>query len=115
MSDGAAGKSRLPARQAALPRRIQGRGGVRDPAQFRLLKNCDIFFLESYVHVTFFSLPFLHPGTAMAKPSKKSRRKKGSPRRPSNSPPASRRASAERRMRILERLTCGLTVAHIAR
>ena len=28
---------------------------------------------------------------------------------------APRRASAERRMRILERLTCGLTVAHIAR
>ena len=36
------------------------------------------------------------------------------PHPPSNSPPASRRASAEWRLRILERLTCGLTVAHIA-
>jgi DNA-binding NarL/FixJ family response regulator len=52
----------------------------------------------------------------MAKPSKKSRRVE-------TSPPAvelalrlaPRRASAERRLRILERLTCGLTVAHIAR
>ena len=47
----------------------------------------------------------------MAKPSKKSRDKA--------SPPvvelAPRRASAARRMRILERLTCGLTVAHTAR
>ena len=52
----------------------------------------------------------------MAKPSKKSRRNKGSPPAVELAPRlAPRRASAERRMRILERLTCGLTVAHIAR
>jgi hypothetical protein len=48
----------------------------------------------------------------MAKPSKKSRRNKASPPAVELAP---RRASAERRLRILERLTCGLTVAHIAR
>ena len=54
----------------------------------------------------------------MAKPSEKSRR-----RAAALSPPplelapriAPRRATAERRLRILERLTTGLTVAHIAR
>ena len=50
----------------------------------------------------------------MAKPSKKSRRREAA-----LSPPAARvlprRATAERRLRILERLTTGLTVAHIAR
>jgi hypothetical protein len=52
----------------------------------------------------------------MAKPSKKSRRDKASPPAVELAPRrAPRRASAERRMRILERLTCGLTVAHIAR
>ena len=48
----------------------------------------------------------------MAKPSKKSRRNKASPPAVELAP---RRASAERRLQILERLTCGLTVAHIAR
>jgi DNA-binding NarL/FixJ family response regulator len=55
----------------------------------------------------------------MAEPSKKSRRRETAvPARP---PPeraprvAPRRATAERRLRILERLTTGLTVAHIAR
>src|SRR5271168_2348474 len=58
----------------------------------------------------------LHPGTAMAKLSKKSRRNKASPRAVELAPRlAPRRASAEWRMRILERLPCGLTVAHIAR
>ena len=52
----------------------------------------------------------------MAKPSKKSRRNKASPSAVELAPRlAPRRASAERRMQILERLTCGLTVAHIAR
>ena len=52
----------------------------------------------------------------MAKPSKKSRHDKASPPAVELAPRlAPRRASAERRMRILERLTCGLTVAHIAR
>ena len=52
----------------------------------------------------------------MAKPSKKSRRDRASPPAVELAPRlAPRRASAERRMRILERLTCGLTVAHIAR
>ena len=44
----------------------------------------------------------------MAKPSKKSRRDKASPPAVELAPRlAPRRASAERRMRILERLTCG--------
>ena len=53
----------------------------------------------------------------MAKPSKKSRRRQAA----SPPPPeparrvVPRRATAERRLRILERLTMGLTVAHIAR
>jgi hypothetical protein len=52
----------------------------------------------------------------MAKPSKKSRRDKASPPAVELAPRlAPHRASAERRMRILERLTRGLTVAHIAR
>ena len=52
----------------------------------------------------------------MAKPSKKSRRNKAPPPAAELAPRlAPRRASAERRLRILERLTCGLTVAHIAR
>src|SRR5271168_3453483 len=52
----------------------------------------------------------------MTKPSKKSRRNKASSPATELAPRlAPRRASAERRMRILERLTCGLTVAHIAR
>ena len=52
----------------------------------------------------------------MAKPSKKSHRVETSPPAVELAPRlAPRRASAERRMRILERLTCGLTVAHIAR
>ena len=50
----------------------------------------------------------------MAKPSKKSGRDKASPPA-AELAPASRRASAERRLQILERLTRGLTVAHIAR
>ena len=54
----------------------------------------------------------------MAKPSKKSHR--GEPALPPPAPEpaprvAPRRATAERRLRILERLTTGLTVAHIAR
>jgi len=52
----------------------------------------------------------------MAKPSKKSRRVETSPPAVELAPRlAPRRTSAERRLRILERLTCGLTVAHIAR
>ena len=52
----------------------------------------------------------------MDKPSKKSRRVEKSPPALELAPRlAPRRASAEWRMRILERLTCGLTVAHIAR
>ena len=52
----------------------------------------------------------------MAKPSKKSRRNKASPPAVELAPRlAPRRTSAERRLRILERLTSGLTVAHIAR
>jgi hypothetical protein len=54
----------------------------------------------------------------MAKPSKKSRRRKAALPPPAPEPAprvAPRRATAERRLRILERLTTGLTVAHIAR
>src|SRR5271155_4828074 len=52
----------------------------------------------------------------MAKPSKKSHRVETSPPAVELAPRlAPRRTSAERRLRILERLTCGLTVAHIAR
>src|SRR5450755_658334 len=56
-----------------------------------------------------------HP---MAKSSKKSRRREAavSPPAPEPAPRVvPRRATAERRLRILERLTTGLTVAHIAR
>jgi hypothetical protein len=52
----------------------------------------------------------------MAKPSKKSRRRESALPPPQPAPRvAPRRATAERRLRILERLTTGLTVAHIAR
>ena len=52
----------------------------------------------------------------MAKPSKKSSRNKASPPAVELAHRlAPRRASAERRLRIQERLTSGLTVAHIAR
>ena len=54
----------------------------------------------------------------MAKPSKKSRRREAALSPPSPEPArrlTPRRATAERRLRILERLTTGLGVAHIAR
>ncbi len=52
----------------------------------------------------------------MAKPSKKTRRRKAPPR-PGKSTMAAppRRKTADRRLRILERLISGLSVAHIAR
>jgi hypothetical protein len=54
----------------------------------------------------------------MAKPSKKSRCREAAFSAPAPEPArrvAPRRATAERRLRIVERLTTGLTVAHIAR
>jgi len=54
----------------------------------------------------------------MAKSPKKSRRRKAALSPPAPEPArrvAPRRATAERRLRVLERLTMGLTVAHIAR
>jgi hypothetical protein len=55
---------------------------------------------------------------SMAKPSEKSRRREAalSPQPPEPARRvAPRRATAERRLRVLERLTTGLTLAHIAR
>ena len=54
----------------------------------------------------------------MAKPSEKSHRREAALSPPPAEPAprvATRRATAERRLRILERLTTGLTVEHIAR
>jgi hypothetical protein len=54
----------------------------------------------------------------MAEPSTKSRRREAAVSPPAPEPArrvAPRRATAERRLRILERLTMGLSVAHIAR
>src|SRR5271154_4025180 len=101
-------RNRQGGRTGGAPRRrpaAQWRGGVRDRAQFHLLENCDIFFLESRVRVTFSSSPFCIPGTVMDKPSKKSRCVEKSPPALELAPRlAPRRASAEQRLRILERL-----------
>ena len=62
----------------------------------------------------FFFDPSRNP--AMTKPAKKSRRREAPAPQPEPARRvAPRRATADRRLRILERLTTGLTVAHIAR
>jgi DNA-binding NarL/FixJ family response regulator len=64
----------------------------------------------------FFHRPFPHPEPLMPKYSKKSRRQE--PPAPLAEPVpriATRRATADRKLRILEQLTSGLSVGHIAR
>src|SRR5271163_3434035 len=86
-------------------------------ASFAGFKIATFSFVKITTHATVLSSPFSAQEPLMAKRSKKPRRQEAPPAPLAEPIPrvATRRPTADRKLRILERLTSGLSVGHIAR